>query len=86
MEMLDAGKCVTALCMGVGPLADTGVLKGKRATGYTGNPVVQNKIKEKRGIWVDKPFEEDGLIITGRDPAAAGQFARALLAWLSKAP
>jgi protease I len=84
-DMLKAGKPVAAICMGTGVLMEAGLLKGKQATGFSGPPVhMELKIKEKGGQWVDKPFVEDGLLITGRNPADARQFAEALLKKLGK--
>jgi protease I len=83
-DMLGAGKLVTGLCMGSGVLADTGILKGKKATGFPDRGMVPAKIKEMGGEWLDRPVVEDGQIITGRDPKAAGEFAQTLLRRLSK--
>jgi protease I len=75
--MLAAGKYVAALCLAPAVLADAGVLKGKRATGF--DQGVRATIKAKGGTVVDDAVVEDGLILTARGPFAAQQFAELLL-------
>ena len=66
-SLYEAGKAVCAVCHGPSLLISAGIIKGKKVTAY-------HSIKEdliKAGAeYEDKPVEQDGNIITDRDPKA----------------
>lgn len=64
-EMHQAGRLVTALCMGTVILADAGLLQGKRATEFS---QVRRELELGGAQVVNEPIVEEGTIITGRDP------------------
>lgn len=81
--MRNAGKYVTALCMGTGVLANAGVLQNKRAVGHHWlRPVIQ----QEGAIWTEEPVVVDPPVITGRDSADAQRFAATLLQRLQTTP
>ncbi len=79
-EFYESGKPVAAICHGPQLLAEAGVLKDKKITGYY-------KIKEemlKAGArFYDEPVVVDGNLITSREPGDLGIFNDTLLNLLS---
>lgn len=73
-----AGKLVAAVCAGPTALEVAGVLAGKRATVYPGNPLPSARL-------VDEPVVEDGNIITSSGPGTSMAFALKLVERLSGA-
>ena len=61
---------IAAICAAPFILGELGILKGKRATCYPG---FENKLEE--AVFTGAMVEQDGLIITGKGPAAAMDFA-----------
>ncbi len=76
-----AGKLVAAICMAPGILANAGLLKGKKATGWKGG---HDLLKAKGAKVTKKRVEQDGRIITGNGPAAAKAFGKAIVQFLAK--
>lgn len=75
-EFLTGGKMVAAICAAPGMLSETGLLKGKRATGYPG-------CKPKGAAeWTENTTEQDGNLITGKGPGAAPYFALEIIKYL----
>ncbi|MGL4551192.1 MAG: protein kinase domain-containing protein [Gemmataceae bacterium] len=75
-RMLAKGKVVGGLCIGSAVLGNAGVLSGKRATGF---PTVRQELERAGATYVDQPVVVDGPVVTGRNDAAAGEFADRLL-------
>lgn len=73
-----ADKLVAAVCAAPTALEAAGVLKGKRATSYPGNPLPSAEFVEERVV-------EDGNIVTSRGPATSMAFALKLVERLSGA-
>ena len=73
IKMADKGKYVAAICAAPKVLANTGVLKGKKATCYPG---VLDALDIKSE---DSAVVEDGNIITSRGPGTAMDFALTLI-------
>lgn len=73
-----AGKLLAALCAAPTALEVAGVLTGKRATSYPGNPLPSAR-------WVEHPVVEDGNVITSRGPGTSMAFALAVVERLSGA-
>ncbi len=74
--MLALKKPVAGLCGGSAVLAKAGILKDKQATGY---PDLHWVLKSHGAKVSGKSFEWDGDIMTGRDSAATGELAEAIL-------
>jgi 4-methyl-5(b-hydroxyethyl)-thiazole monophosphate biosynthesis len=74
----DAGKLVAAVCAAPTALEAAGVLRGKRATSYPGNPLPSAQFVEERVV-------EDGNIVTSRGPGTTMAFALKLVERLSGA-
>lgn len=75
-RFLSEGKLVAAICAAPGMLSETGILKGKTATGYPG-------CKPEGGAdWTENTTERDGNLITGKGPGAAPYFALELIRYL----
>lgn len=73
-----AGKLVAAVCAAPTALEAAGVLRGKRATSYPGNPLPSAHFVEERVV-------EDGNIVTSRGPGTTMAFALKLVERLSGA-
>lgn len=73
-EFAEAGKFLAAICASPLVFASHGVLKGKKATIYTG---MESYLKGAQPV--DKAVVKDGNIITGLGPALAMDFALALI-------
>jgi len=73
---LAAGGVAGAICLGVGTLARAGLLRGKRAAGH---PRAAGALAAGGAVATGEPVEIDGRIVTGRDPAAASEFADTLV-------
>jgi 4-methyl-5(b-hydroxyethyl)-thiazole monophosphate biosynthesis len=71
-------KLVAAVCAAPTALEAAGVLKGKRATSYPGNPLPSAHFVEERVV-------EDGNIVTSRGPGTTMAFALKLVERLSGA-
>ena len=74
----ELGKPIASICVGALPVANTGILKGRRATTYHG---VRRKQLASFGVnVVDEPIVKDGNVITSTSPATAMEVAFELLA------
>jgi len=62
-------------------LANTGILKGKKAKCF---PSVREDIKAKGAIVTGEMVERDGNIITGNGPGAATKFGETIASALSE--
>jgi 4-methyl-5(b-hydroxyethyl)-thiazole monophosphate biosynthesis len=76
---LKEGKLVAAICAAPGMLSETGILKGKTATGYPGCK------PEGGACWSENLVETDGNLITGKGPGAASAFAIEIIRYLEGA-
>lgn len=78
-------KVLAAICIAPSILANSGLLKGKKATSF---PSEAENLKAKGAIYTGKPVEEDILgdftLITGRDPASAKEFGKLIVKKLKK--
>ncbi len=77
----DSGKVTSAICLAPMTLANTGLLKGRKATIW---PDVAGDFKTKGVVYTGSPVERDGKIITGSGPEAAEAFGNALVEALGK--
>lgn len=69
LNQFNSGRRVGAICAAPMVLGSIGILKGKRATCYPG---FEKYLDCK--VYTERLVEEDGHIITGRGPGAAGEF------------
>lgn len=79
-EAADSNKIVGSICSAGGILANSSILKGKKATVF---PSEGNLLKSKGAIYTGKHLEIDGNIITADGPQAAKEFGEALAGALS---
>jgi protein deglycase len=77
-QAVAANKLVAAVCAAPTALEVAGVLKGRRATSYPGNPLPSADFVEERVV-------EDGNIVTSRGPGTTMAFALKLVERLSGA-
>lgn len=75
-QFLTGGKMLAAICAAPGMLSETGLLKGKTATGYPGCK------PEGCADWTENPTESDGNLITGRGAGCASLFALEIIRYL----
>lgn len=74
-------KVVGAICLAPGILANSGILKGKRATCF---PTASEILKKNGAIYTGNLVEVDGNIITGKGPEAAEKFGMEFVKHLKK--
>lgn len=72
----DAGKYTAAICAAPVVLAETGILEGKRATGYPG---FLEGVEGGGFTLADDPVVRDGKVVTSRGPGTAMDFALELI-------
>ncbi len=75
-QFLKSGRMLAAICAAPGMLSETGLLKGKTATGFPGCK------PEGNANWTGNPTETDGNLITGRGAGCAGYFALEIIRYL----
>jgi protease I len=68
-------KIVGAICIAPAILANAGILKGVRVTGF---PAERDRLLSAGAFYTGVPVERDGLIITGDGPLASVLFGRAI--------
>ncbi|MHC4461043.1 MAG: DJ-1/PfpI family protein [Planctomycetota bacterium] len=73
-------KILAAICIAPTVLANAGVLKGVRVTGFLSE---RDKLVQAGAIYSGFPVERDGLIITSSGPLAAVPFGQAIAAALA---
>ncbi|MEW5693401.1 MAG: DJ-1/PfpI family protein [Candidatus Hydrogenedentota bacterium] len=69
-------KVLGAICLAPGILAKAGVLKGRKATGYS---TCKKILIEKGAIWQEDAVVVDGKIITANGPQSAEKFGKTIL-------
>lgn len=85
-ETVSQNKVLASICISPVILAKAGVLKGKKATVWSSlmdkGPV--RILEENEAIYQDKSVVVEGKIITANGPAAAEEFAKAIIAALKE--
>ncbi len=77
----ERGKPIASICVGALPVANSGILKGRRATTYHLREGVRRKQLAGFGVnVVDEPIVKDRNVITSTSPATAMEVAFELLA------
>ena len=90
-EIDAAGKLVAPICRGSLLVANSGIVKGRRMTGFHMGEqwpelVVRPTIEKFGGIWVgDQPVVVDGNLISSRHPDDVAHFIGAIRDWLQHA-
>lgn len=69
----EKGKIVAAICIAPVILANSGILKGKKATVSPGN---EDVLREKGAVYENKSVIKDGNVITACGPQAAKEFGK----------
>lgn len=77
-------KVISAICISPVVLARTGILKGKESTVFK-SPDTVSELKEHGAVYLDREVVVSGRVVTGRDPASAEAFGKAILEALKKA-
>jgi protease I len=76
-------KVISAICISPVILARTGILKGKESTVFKSSDTVR-ELNEYGVIYLDRDVVVSDHVITGRDPASAEAFGKAVLEALKK--
>jgi len=76
-------KVVSAICISPVVLARTGVLKGKESTVFK-SPDTVSELEKYGAVYLDRDVVVSGSVVTGRDPASANAFGKAVLEALKK--
>lgn len=72
----DAGKPVAAICHGLWPLIDAGVVDGRTVTSW---PSLKTDLTNARANWVDREVVTDNGLVTSRKPDDIPAFNRKMI-------
>ena len=75
----EQGKVLAAICIAPVTLANAGVLKGKKATGF---PSLRSRLAAQGALVVEQDIVQDGKLLTASGPKVAREFASALVKML----
>ena len=85
LHLAREAKAIAAICIAPSLLSDSGLLKGKQATGWDDGFWTQIKYLEHNGVlFKDEEVDQDWNLITANGPAAATKFARTIADYLEK--
>lgn len=85
LNLARKAKAIAAICIAPSLLSDSGLLKGKQATGWDDGFWTQIKYLQQNGaIFKDEEVVQDWNLITANGPAAATKFARTIADYLEK--
>ena len=79
--LYEEGKVVCAVCHGPSLLVSAGILKGKKVTAYHS---IKDDLVNAGASYADKSVEQDGKIITARDPKSLPAMMTLFLPLLEK--
>ena len=82
-KIADAKKPFGAICAATRILAKSGVIKGKRVTGWNDDEQLNNILEEAGANYVKKDVVVDGNIVTAVGPSAAQEFGAKILEVMS---
>ena len=77
-------KVISAICISPVVLARTGILKGKESTVFK-SPDTLRELEVRGAVYLDREVVVSCHVVTGRDPASADAFGKAILEVLKKA-
>ena len=80
-SLYERGEVVCAVCHGPSLLISAGILTGKNVTAYHS---IKDDLVNAGAYYADKAVEQDGKIITARDPKALPEMMKLFLALLEK--
>jgi deglycase len=75
-KFFDAGKPVAAICHGLWPLIDAGVIRGRTVTSW---PSLKADLTNAKARWIDQDVVIDGRLVTSRKPDDIPAFNRAIV-------
>jgi protease I len=75
-EFFDAGKPVAAICHGLWPLIDAGVVRGRTVTSW---PSLKADLSNAGAQWVDQEVATDNGLVTSRKPDDIPAFNRKMI-------
>jgi protease I len=75
-EFFDAGKPVAAICHGLWPMIDAGVVEGRTVTSW---PSLKTDLTNARAKWVDQEVVTDNGLVTSRKPDDIPAFNRKMI-------
>ena len=75
-EFFDAGKPVAAICHGLWPLIDAGVIRGRTVTSW---PSLKTDLSNAGAPWVDQEVVTDNGLVTSRKPDDLPAFNRKMI-------
>jgi protease I len=75
-EFFDAGKPVAAICHGLWPLIDAGVVRGRTVTSW---PSLKTDLSNAGARWVDQEVVTDNGLVTSRKPDDLPAFNRKMI-------
>jgi protease I len=75
-EFFDAGKPVAAICHGLWPMIDAGVVAGRTVTSW---PSLRTDLTNARANWVDREVVTDRGLVTSRKPDDIPAFNRKMV-------
>ena len=79
-ESYEKGKIVGAICIAPGILANSGILKGKKATIFdSGDGQFSEMLKKNGAEYTGSDVEQDGNVITANGPHAAEKFGKKIV-------
>lgn len=82
-KAFESGILIASICISTRILAHSGILNGKRATGWNGDKELGEIYKKAGALFVEnEPIVVDGNIITATGPAVAESFGNTILATL----
>lgn len=83
LQLAKDAKLLAAICIAPTIIADSGIFKGKRVTGWDdGNGTQKRYIELKGGIFIEEDVVVDGNIITANGPHVAEVFGQAIVSQL----
>lgn len=75
-EAAEKNKIIGAICIAPSILANSGILKGKRATAFASE---EKNLRAKGAIYTGESVTRDGNIVTANGPAAATRFGEKII-------
>jgi putative intracellular protease/amidase len=82
-KIADSGKPLGAICLATRILAQTGVLSGKKATGWNNDHKLKKIYDSYQVHYEKKAVVIDGKIITAMGPDSAQEFGKGIVALIS---
>lgn len=78
-KVFAAGKMCGAICISTRILAESGILNGKKATGWDDDHKLANIYAQHNITYIKAPVVIDGKIVTAQGPNSAQEFAKTII-------